>query len=88
MTLSYTIAQSGNYLTISASATASGGIQKVQFWVDGKLRATDSSAPYSYAWNLKSVKDGTYTITIKAFDNLGNMAQVSFAVSILNHKIV
>lgn len=57
-------------VTLQASATdADGTVAKVDFLRNGALLATDTAAPYSFAWN--NVPLGTHTITVRATDNLG-----------------
>jgi chitinase len=58
----------GSNITISASATDSDGtISKVDFYNGTTLLGTDTSSPYSFAWN--AVGAGAYTLTAKATDN-------------------
>lgn len=67
-------------ITISANATDSdGSIAKVDFYSNGTLVGTDTSAPYSIV--LKRVRSGAYALTSKATDNLG-AATTSAPVSI------
>jgi len=67
---------SGN-LTISASATDNVGIAKVEFYVNGALHNTDTSAPFSYGGATTSANNGTYTLYAKAYDAAGNVKQSS-----------
>ena len=67
-------------ITIAASASDSDGtVSKVDFYNGSTLLGTDTSSPYSFAWN--NVAAGTYTLTAKATDNQ-NAATTSSAVSI------
>ena len=61
-------------VTLSASATpASGGsIARMDFLANGVLVGSRASAPYSFAWS--GVAAGTYSLTARATDNLGNAA--------------
>lgn len=55
--------------TISANATDdSGSITKVEFYIDGVLKGTDNSSPYSYAWDTTTSSNGTHALTTKAYD--------------------
>ncbi|RYE16567.1 MAG: carbohydrate-binding protein, partial [Sphingobacteriales bacterium] len=57
-------------ITITANATDSdGSIAKVEFYNGASLLGVKSAAPYSFTWS--NVAAGTYTITARAFDNLG-----------------
>ena len=67
-------------VSIAANATDSDGtVQRVDFYQGTTLLFSDTTAPYSYSWTNVAV--GTYSITARAFDNLG-AATTSTAVSI------
>lgn len=67
-------------VTVTASASVTGAtLTKVEFYRNGTLLATDTSAPYSYAWT--NVAAGTYALTAKAYDNAGGTT-TSTAVNI------
>jgi uncharacterized lipoprotein YajG len=68
-------------VTISVSASAPSGIRRVEFYIDGMLKGTDYRTPYTYRWNTKTVKAGTHTILVIAYDKAGNMKQTSITVS-------
>lgn len=56
-------------INVNASDNSGGtGVAKVEFYVDGALKNTDTTAPYSYTWDSKTVPDGSHTINAKAFD--------------------
>jgi hypothetical protein len=67
-------------ITLTATAADTDGIvSKVQFFQGATLLNEDLTAPYSFNWN--SVAAGSYSLTAKAFDNLGGTT-TSAAVSI------
>ena len=53
------------------------GPWKVEFYVDGVLRYTDTYAPYEWT----CYDDGAYTVTARAFDMAGNWAEDSLSSS-------
>ncbi|KIA92742.1 hypothetical protein OC25_15210 [Pedobacter kyungheensis] len=57
-------------ITINANTT--GTITKVEFYQGAALIGQSTSAPYAVVWN--NVSPGMYTLTAKAFDNLGRIA--------------
>lgn len=57
-------------VTILASASDPGGVQKVEFYVDDVLKSTDLSAPYSWFWGDGTI--GWHSLKVRAFDNCGN----------------
>jgi hypothetical protein len=66
---------------VQASASDNVGVARVEFYIDGKLSATDSSAPYTYRWNVnRKISNGTHTIMAKAYDVAGNSASSSISV--------
>ncbi len=71
----------GTNVTLTASASDNVGVTKVEFYVDGVLKGSDTAAPYSLAWNTTGVATGPHTIRSKAYDAAGNAA-TSTAVSV------
>jgi hypothetical protein len=72
--------------TISINATASDnvGVTKVEFYVDGALKSTDTTSPYSYSWDSSSVANGSHSLTAKAYDaanNIGTSSAISVTVN-------
>ncbi|HEX7774368.1 MAG TPA: Ig-like domain-containing protein, partial [Pyrinomonadaceae bacterium] len=71
--------------SISLSATASdvdGTITQVDFFQGTTLIGTDTSSPYTYAWN--GVASGVYSITARATDNAGLMSTSTARTVIVN----
>ncbi len=67
-------------ITINANAAdADGSISKVEFYNGSTLLGSDATSPYSFVWS--NVTAGTYSITVKATDNV-NAATTSSAVSV------
>jgi hypothetical protein len=59
-------------ITLSATASDNVGVSKVEFYRDGTLVATDTSAPYTASDNTTSLVNGSHTYTAKAYDAAGN----------------
>jgi len=59
-------------ITIEADGLDTNGIAKMEFYVDGELRATLTEEPFS--WYMKQGLMGNHEITIKAYDPVGNIA--------------
>jgi hypothetical protein len=71
-------------VTVNATASDSVGVTKVEFYVDGALRSTDTSSPYSYSWNTTTFANSSHTIVAKAYDaanNVGTSSNVTVTVS-------
>jgi len=78
--------ESGTSGTITLSATASDnvGVTKVEFYVDGALKGTDTTAAYSMTLDSTTLANGSHTLTAKAYDAAGNVAtssSVAFSIS-------
>lgn len=57
-------------VTLTAAATDDSGISKVEFYQNGTLLGTDTTAPYTYPVDL--VNDSRSGYTAKAYDTKGN----------------
>lgn len=57
--------------TVTITATVTPPVQAAQvtsvaFLIDGVLKSSDTSSPYTYSWDTTTVSDGTHIITAKA----------------------
>jgi subtilisin family serine protease len=59
-------------VTIAANATDNLGVTRVEFYVSGALKCTDTAAPYNCAWLVPNTKT-TYNLQAKAYDARGNV---------------
>ena len=79
--------ESGNSDMITFSATASDdvGVTKVEFYVDGVLKGTDETSPYSMTLDSKTLTNNTpHILVAKAYDvsgNMGTSTPVTFTVN-------
>ena len=66
--------------TFSLSAGDPAGISRVEFSFDGMLEYIDyNGAPdYSCLWDVVAVADGNHTLTVTAFDTLGNSTEKNY----------
>jgi len=69
-------------IAISATATSTGTVTKVELYNGTTLLTTLTTAPYNYTWS--NVGAGTYTLTAKAYDNNGNTATSAAVVVKVN----
>ncbi|GEM44915.1 Ig-like domain-containing protein [Deinococcus cellulosilyticus] len=70
---------------VTANATDNVGVSKVEFYRNGVLFNTDTTAPYEATQSYSSSSEnGTYTYTAKAFDAAGNNKLSSGAVLTVN----
>jgi hypothetical protein len=71
-------------ITLSATASDNVGVAKVEFYVDGTLKSTDTSSPYSVTLDSTTLANGSHSLVAKAYDaanNVGTSSTVSFSVS-------
>jgi len=67
-------------VSITASASDNVGVTRVEFYVDGTLKYTDTTQPYTYSWRVPAAKNTAYTLTVKAYDAAGNMGTATASV--------
>jgi beta-lactamase superfamily II metal-dependent hydrolase len=70
--------------TVTASASDNVGVTKVEFYLDGVLKSTDTTSPYSWSWDTTTATNGSHSLTSKAYDaalNVGTSTSVNVTVS-------
>jgi len=75
-------------VNITASASDNIGVSKVEFYVDGVLKGTDTSSPYSYSLDTLALSNGSHSLQAKAYDAAGNTAQAQVSVTVDNADTV
>ena len=71
-------------ITFTATATDNVGVTRVEFYVDGLLKGTDTTSPYSLALDSTTLTNGSHSLVAKAYDaanNVGTSTAVSFTTS-------
>src|SRR3954447_2977863 len=59
---------------VGADAGDDTGVRQVELWVDGARKATDSTAPYDFAWDTAGLAIGsTHTLDVRASDAAGKV---------------
>ena len=74
---------SGN-ISLSANASDNVGVTKVEFYVDGVLKGTSTTAPYSLSLNSTTLTNATHILVAKAYDaanNVGTSSSVNFSIN-------
>jgi glucose/arabinose dehydrogenase len=74
------VARKTNF-TIIASANDNVGVSRVEFLVNGAVRCTDVSTPYTCSWRIPSPPNKTYQLQARAFDAVGNSATAAVQVT-------
>jgi hypothetical protein len=73
--------QRGASVTMTANAADNVGVNRVEFRLDGALKCTDTTAPYSCSFNLPGKRDSSITLQATAFDAAGRSTSSSIRVS-------
>lgn len=75
---------SGTAVNVAASASDNVGVSKVEFYIDGVLKSTDTTSPYAFTWDTTAYSNASHTIQSKAYDaanNVGSSTTISVTVS-------
>jgi glucose/arabinose dehydrogenase len=75
-----TVARKSN-VTLSANASDNVGVTRVEFYVNGSLQCTDTSASYTCSWRVPNPPNRTYQIQARAFDQAGNSGVATVQVT-------
>jgi len=59
---------------VTANASDNVGVTRVELKVNSTVVASDTAAPYSFAWDTRGVVNGLATLTAVAYDAAGNVA--------------
>jgi subtilisin family serine protease len=76
----------GGSVTVSATASDNVGVTKVELYLNGNLIGTDSANPYSFFWDTNANADGSYQLTLKAYDLAGNIGIANETLLVSNPK--
>jgi YD repeat-containing protein len=68
-------------VTVEATAIDDRRVDGTELLVDGVVKASDGTAPYSFSWNTTTAGNGTRNLTVRATDDVGNQT-TSSAVSV------
>jgi hypothetical protein len=67
-----------------AAAISGGTAQRVEFSVDGRLRAVAQGAPFAFDWDTTQEQNGTHTLELWAVGSDGSVATASFTLVVAN----
>ena len=76
---------SGKNVRFRATASDPQGIAYVRYLINGNFVSNEiRNAPYQYGWDSTAVTDGTYQVTVRAWDTHGNAATATISVIVKN----
>ncbi|HEY2323389.1 MAG TPA: Ig-like domain-containing protein [Thermoanaerobaculia bacterium] len=73
-------------VTVSATASDNVGVTKVEFYMDGALRTTDTTSPYSWSWDTTQFANSSHSLMTKAYDAAGNVGTSSTVTVTVNNS--
>ena len=50
--------------TVSITTSTTGAIDEVRFYIDGSLKYTDTTSPFSWSWDTTTYSNGSHTIRV------------------------
>ena len=65
----------GGTVVLAANVSDNVGVTRVEFYLDGSIKGSVSSAPYVFNWDTAPLAAGNHTWAAKAFDAAGNIGQ-------------
>lgn len=75
-------------VALTVTATDSVGVTAVRFFVDGVLLGSDTTAPYSMAWDTSGEAEGDHTLTAEADDAAGNVGTSAATIATVQNVLV
>jgi thermitase len=60
-------------VSVSVSASDNVGVTKIEWYLDGALKASSATASASFSWNTTTGANGSHTLAAKAYDSAGNV---------------
>jgi len=74
----------GLTLVVNVQASDTMGISRIEFYLGDVLVYTVTGTPYQWSWDTTKYPNGEYTITIKAYDTVGNLKTSQTTVTVKN----
>jgi len=75
--------------SVTATASDNVGVTKVEFYIDGQLKNTDTTSPYGFTLDSTTLAFGAHVLTAQAYDAAGNVtatAPVDVTVDNTDHS--
>ncbi|HUS26104.1 MAG TPA: DUF4082 domain-containing protein [Nevskiaceae bacterium] len=72
-------------VNLTASATDNTGVTKVEFLVDGVVKATVPTEPFTYKLDTTTMTNGSHTIAARAFDAAANQTKSTDLTTTVNN---
>lgn len=73
--------------TVTATATDAVGVTKVELYIDGVLKGTDTVSPYTFSVDTTTLTNAVHSLQTKAYDAAGNVgSSATVSVTVKNWK--
>ena len=69
---------------VTFRATATGNATRIEFRLNNVLRSVSASSPASWTLDTTTLSNGTYTLTVRAFDAAGNIGSADYTFTTNN----
>ncbi|MEQ1662837.1 MAG: S8 family serine peptidase [Thiobacillus sp.] len=64
------------------------GVARIELYANSTKIITDTAGPFAFAWDTATVADGSYTLTVRAYDVAGNQStSAPVSVTVANDTI-
>ena len=63
----------GVNVSVVVNASDNRGVTKVELYVDGVMKASSTSSPFTTKWNIRKASAGPHALQCKAYDAAGNV---------------
>ena len=73
----------GNLTVVVEVTDSASEVDKIELFVDGKLRATGTASPFSWRWPTAKEASGLHELRVRATDRAGNERAVRRMVATL-----
>lgn len=72
--------KAGSRINIDANASDNKAVARVEFWVNGSLKCTDSTTAYSCSWKMPGKRNTSYVLQARVFDTSNNSSTHSITI--------
>ncbi|HEY1187889.1 MAG TPA: Ig-like domain-containing protein, partial [Gemmata sp.] len=69
---------------VTFRATVTGAFDRIEFRLNNVVRAVSATAPAEWTFDSTTVVNGTYTLTVRAFDSAGNVTSKDLVLAVSN----
>lgn len=73
-------------ITVEPATVQTEGVKKVEYYLNDKLVATKTTAPYAYSVDTTKLKNGTYTLKTKTYYTNGSIKNANQKLLVKNAK--